>query len=580
VTRRALVAAVVLLAGFAAATVRVGDAEAYVDPPHWLSNPATQEANWSTVDGWLRGPSTPPQLTTATANPSRWSRVKLAGKYGWGGLGASAGFTMPTVAVVAGGALFGWEIGHSSGLSDWASGKLLGLGQPTPVAAITGQQWVSAGPFTAADWNGDIIADGVPGSPQVVYQLRVTGSSGGCPVGQYAEPWISDYGLTYSGCNAANNAAMKTALDGAVATAPGAIRAEGYCNAPNTPAHNCVAYFMPVDTLLGRANVDELRPYNATTDAPNKTATITGVPRPTTTGNDTTRAQDTVDAIKADPQLNAEIGAILDPAGAPGGAVSGEVIALPQPRYGETAGSYRTRLRSRGFLGTVILEALDPLDALVEFGPNVVTRVTVTTELGTSTFELLDPWPEPPVTFRVPGESTSIVVEHNPSGVDPPVPGAPGSPADPPPGVLVPPGEGDDVDGCPCPIDSIELRSLAPEGLCGKAPFGAFCWIEDQVSTLFGGPATAPSFTFDPGAIETELVTIPADTFDLELDLANTPEPILDAFALVRVVLGFAVWLIGCWMLGRKLLGTSAPDATGVDPEWDASAGSYGGNYR
>jgi len=71
-----------------------------------------------------------------------------------GGMTASAGMSLPTLAVVGGGLLFGWEIGHASGLSDWASGKLLGLGQPNAAGTITGGNWVNYS-TTVGSWSND-----------------------------------------------------------------------------------------------------------------------------------------------------------------------------------------------------------------------------------------------------------------------------------------------------------------------------------------------------------------------------------------------------------------------------------------
>jgi hypothetical protein len=244
-----------------------------------------------------------------------------------------------------------------------------------------------------------------------------------------------------------------------------------------------------------------------------------------------------------------------------------DVSPLLRPRSGETVPQYRARLREQGHLGAIVVNTA--AENWAQFDPDVPVQLKVHPAPGSSrsvtTTRLDVAWPAP-----LAGTGDTIVITKNP-------PGAPPATGEPPLGPIPPGGEGAD---CPCPIDSIDLRSVAPEGLCGKAPFGAFCWIEDQVSALFGGPAEPPSFSFNPGAIETELVTLPASTFDLELDLADTPAPILDAFGLIRVVLGFAVWLIGCWMLGRKILGATAPDGLGADPEWDAGAGSYGGQYR
>jgi hypothetical protein len=116
---------------------------------------------------------------------------------------------------------------------------------------------------------------------------------------------------------------------------------------------------------------------------------------------------------------------------------------------------------------------------------------------------------------------------------------------------------------------------------CGKFPFGLFCWFPDQLTALFSsGSSSPPELTFpgfgyspDNGECRTLITATPGGSFDngegdyceqsaamhastggYTFRATDVPTPITDFIAVLRLVLGFLVWLVGLWFLGTRVL--------------------------
>lgn len=214
-------------------------------------------------------------------------------------------------------------------------------------------------------------------------------------------------------------------------------------------------------------------------------------------------------------------------------------LLVPEPApgpAGETFEEYITRLGLLGWTGSATSTVLESNLADPERGPEDV--VTTSPAPGT----------------RIP-PNTPVTVRLNPP--DWPAPGDPGD---------------EDAD-CPCPIHSLDFSALQVDEVCAKFPFGVFCWIEDQISLLFGSAAEAPHFEFQVGEIATELATIPADSLNFSIDLDDAPAPVDTLISAVRVVLSFVVWLVGLWFMGRRMLQRNDTlDGAGVSEDVASSA--------
>lgn len=244
-------------------------------------------------------------------------------------------------------------------------------------------------------------------------------------------------------------------------------------------------------------------------------------------------------------------------------------LELPSPLGGETYDAYLARLRAIGWVGTAIVIELDGLAAVPQLGPDAPATIETPTGSSTTTVQRVGaPWLAPRVY-----PSETIRFTKNP----------PNTPSVPATGVPIPPFLPPDPGGpdeCPCPIAPFDFSPLEVENVCTKFPFGAFCWISDQVA-LFDGAAEAPHVTFTHAALVSDLYVLPADTFRFDVDLAATPAAITDWFPFIRNLLGFTVWIVGLWLLGRRLLGVNTPDAMGATDDgstWD-DKGKYGGGY-
>jgi hypothetical protein len=542
VVRRAAVVAVVFLLGALAATVHADPALAYVDA-------ITTADDWAVVDSWLQTQGVPAELGTDATTVTRWSRMRNAAGVGLGldGMTAAAGVNFPTIAVVAGGLAFGWEIGHASGLSGWARGKLLGLGTAAYGGTITAANWK---PYTCAvvnDWNP---CAGRYAAGERLWELDATTGDPCNATDRATTSWESAWNIDFS-CNEANNTIKLAWLQNFITTTPNAWASTGDCTG-SASTNDCYGVFTGPKELLGGAAYTELRAYNSTTDAQNKTAGLLAVPRPASIDYGSAAADAVEAAIENDDVLGPKVGTILHPA--TGGGTESETIALPQPMLNETAAQYRTRLRAAGFLGTITLSENAGVDILPEFGPLVVTSITV----GVDTYPLLDPWPSPPPTLAVPGTTTTITVEHNPDTAPAPGPGDPGSAEDPPPGNAPPPGGGGIGPGdCACPPPDFSTITGIDYGT--KFPFGVLALVTGVLgTTLYAAPA-APEFDLVVNDGEIGGHAIPGGGhYVVNLDVADS------YVAVIRTLLSWCIWIGGLWWFGSRWFGFNATGDVGA----------------
>jgi len=545
--RTALAVMVVALAAVAAMT----SAEpARADYTGGTFNAIRTADNWAVVDNWTRVSGVPSALPTSTSNPAGWTRIKWANP-GVGAAGltevTAGSVTLPTLALAAGALVFGWEIGHASGLSDWASGKILGIGQPNALGTITGGNWI---PYTCTTGVNDFVPCATVGQAvgTRMWQLRSTGSNP-CP-DDATTSWEVAWSTTFTGCTEANNAAKLAWMDAVGATAPGATRVTGDCTS-DAGTNDCVRWFMGFRTMLGKAVVTETRAYNSTTDTGTKTATITGVPRPPGIDYGTADADAMEEAIEDDPALADEIGRIFYPEDFDtGGGTETETVALPQPRLNETYTAYRTRLRAAGFLGTITLSENAGAGILPEFGPNVVTQVEVQTTTATTTYPLLSPWPDPSPTISVPGEDTEITIEHNPDTAPQPDPGDPGSSEDPPPGNAPPPGGGDSIGPGDCSCPPPDFSPLTGLDFGDRFPFGVVSLVVGTLGTTLYAAPDAPVFDLVVNDGEIGGVGIPGGGhYVVDLDVMD------DYVSVVRTLVSWCIWIGGLWWFGSRWFG-------------------------
>lgn len=562
---RCAVVAVVLLAGATSSTVQPEPAHAYYDA-------ITTAADWETVNGWLNN-SEQPQLDSVRnrgSSAKAWFKARRAiGRIpSW----AAAGSGVGTFTLAAGSALYlGWEIGHASGASDWAYGKVVGWGetaQPEPLSgSIRAYYWkvafASGSVYNAGTLTGSPTFSSTDAWVPIVRYSTNGGSSwserngyvSGCVTFNASPCNDGTYTISAAGGCYLNsvNGAIFASLEQAGWGGTGGQHTRTYFQNGDT---NCdIVYGEGTAEAMDRYAPTEQRPYSSATDAYRKTHTAsTGVAKPNPTplypsGIGVSQAEA---AIENDDALADEIGRILHPT--TGGGSADEPALLPQPRLNETYGQYAQRLRAAGYLGTITRVAeVDP-DVMVMFGPNVVTRV----ETATDTMILTDPWPVPPPTLTVPGASTEVIVTANP-GTEPfPEPGEPGSGADPPPGNAPPPGGDSPINVADCQCPPPDFTPITDIDYGEVFPFGVLLVVDEWLDDL-SGTANAPSWTFD------DFEHIGVDE-DYVLDLSA-----FDTYAgMIRTILSWAMWVGALWWFGARWLGFQGTGDPGeaVDEAW------------
>jgi hypothetical protein len=568
VTRRVTVAAVVAVLCTVVATVHAEPASAYYDA-------ITTAPDWEVVNGWLNGQADNPVTEYTKTRPAQgntWLKARrVLGRIPKLGATGSG-----TIALGVGALWLGWEIPHTTGASDWIYGQIAGVnGQAQPTAGtIRAYAWkvqVATGTIyssTTGTWSPSApdCGEGPLATacwvPTVRYSVN-SGSTWSERPGYIGSGCVSDGpGVTFcdamSGWTYSHNGAKWSDTEAAIhASLQGSgfsERCRTYSAGGGDVAMDCV-YTRTLTEMTDNVRAVEQRAYNATTDAARKNYTdgSSALTQPGPSYGSTEQAA--IEAlIESDDDLAEHIGTILNPT--TGGAA--ETIALPQPRYGETGAQYRQRLRNLGFLGTVVLEELDLLDALPEFGPNVVTRVGVGASPATTWHPLLAPWPDPGPTIPVPGQSTTIRVEHNPQDAPAPGPGAPGSPSDPPPGNAPPPGGGGTITVGDCECPAPDFGPLTDVDYGEKFPFGVFTLVVGTLGTTLYASPDAPVFAFE---------NLAGTTHDYTVDLS-----VLDAYAsTIRTLIAWVIWVGGLWYFGTRWLGFrgSGDPGAAVDEAWD-----------
>jgi hypothetical protein len=587
VARRVAVAVLVVVLGCVAATVHAEPAAAYYDA-------ITTAADWEVVNGWLNNPETYPGTTPSTSGNAAGAFFKARRAIGrvpsWAAAGSGiAGFTL-----AAGGSLYlGWEIGHASGASDWAYGKVLGWGetaQPQPAAGSIRAYYWKVTLANGSVYNPTTLSGSPSWTSDAVWVPEVRYSTDG------GSSWSPRTGYV-SGCVFPGDGVINAPCnDGTYTNGTGVITDDGECFLNNTNAailgsleaagwggtgmvhhrqtypgsdYLCdIVYGESTTDAMARFRPTEQRAYSSTTDAFRKTNTAsTGVPKPDPhpsypSGTGVAEAEA---AIENDPDLGPEIGRLLHPDEDTGDG--SETVTLPQPRFNETYAQYRSRLRALGFLGTITLAENAGVDVLPEFGPNVVTEVQVTTTTGTELYPLLDPWPEPPPTLAVPGTTTEVTIEYNPDTAPAPGPDDPGGANDPPPGNAPPPGGGGtiNVGDCSCPAPDFSPITGIDYG--DKFPFAVVTIADGLFGTTLYAPADAPSWSFDFTSFEAGGFG-PYDLGTYEVDLE-----VLDEYAaLMRTLISWVIWIGGLWWFGSRLLGFHGTGDPGevVDEAWSA----------
>jgi len=471
---------------------------------------------------------------------------------GAGGLTAevagASSLTLGTIGLAAGGLWLGWEIGHASGLSDWFYGKASGGsdGQASS-GTISAGNWTSYTCTTAVnDWQP---CSGRYATGDKIWELVHVG--GGCSgTARATSSWESAWNTDFS-CNSSDNTQLLNWLN-ANENYVGAWKATGDCTGSGS-TNDCVGIFIGTHEIFNYWNPTQGGTYNSTNNIGDRTLGFTGVPKanPPAYGSAAQIASETL--IEEDDDVALEIGKILHPDQdfGTGGDTQTQTQALPQPRFGETATQYRTRLRAAGFLGTITLTEEDPY--VPEIQAQHITRI----ETETQTVDLLDPWPNPPATINIPGEDDEITVFYNPEDAPEIDPGDPGGNENPPPGDAPPPGDSPiDVGSCSCPPP--DFGPITDIDYGDHWPFVAFT----EILSFLGGlddTANAPVFDFDFTSFSAGDFG-PYDLGNYEVDLS-----ILDSYmTTIRFILGWVIWVGGLWWFASRWLGFHATGNVGA----------------
>jgi len=566
--RAAVFAALVTLCT-AASLVRSDPA--YANYGAGLVDAIQSASDYSYVRSQLASPSgvLSPAQGTSTNVSAEWMKVRMATPgVGAGGANAAllgtAGINLPTLAVAAAGLALGWEIGHASGLSDWAYGVTSGTGTAT-ATGISGATWVnytcSAGvnDFTPCQTQGYATND-------KIWVLRHTGD---CSSTDYATTsWETAWNTTFT-CTQTQNTNHLNWLQGAALTGlttdywveTGDCTSDGATN-------DCYGIFTGPTELFAGWTVTQGGTYSSTLNVGDKTSTLSSVPRPAVANiaEYGSAGADTIEeTIEDNPILAPAIGELLHPGitDEPAGAAAPETAALPQPYFGETYAQYTARLRQIGFLGTITGVENDPAETAA--GPLVVTQVELEADTTTTVDVLTDTWPVPAPQLTI-GDSTTtdtVTINYNPDDATPPAPGDPGSAQDPPPGtapVGVPPIT---VGNCTCPAP--DFSPLTDLDYGETFPFGVVTMVDGLLGTTLYSSPDAPAFDFDFTSFEAGNFG-PYNLGHYVVDL----EVLDDYMAVIRTMIAWVIWIGGLWWFGSRWFGFKGGGDPGeaVDEAW------------
>jgi len=206
---------------------------------------------------------------------------------------------------------------------------------------------------------------------------------------------------------------------------------------------------------------------------------------------DSAAAVAAIDAIEAVPELATWLGGAIDPvwgaeaAAGTGGTVQVGTITLPQPQLEETYEAYAQRLRSAGWLGTLVVT--EDAAPSAYFGPLEVTAMSYAPATGSPVLlDMLDPWPlnPPPLAsqegqielFYAPASTPERTAEEE-ADVGTEIPG------------LIQGGTSGGLAGCSgCP--DLNLGPLTGLDWSENFPFGVFVWLGSTWEDMTGSPAT------------------------------------------------------------------------------------------
>lgn len=243
-------------------------------------------------------------------------------------------------------------------------------------------------------------------------------------------------------------------------------------------------------------------------------------------------------------------------------------VEIPEPLQNETAGQYRDRLRSLGFLGNVIFENDSLFDLSVTpnawlgaspYNPGVdssdqclsvcapmqVAEAGQVTRVGLSDATLVnvynrttgawEPWPDSPPVID-PTTTPQIVVVRAPPTWTPPT-----SPSE-------PPGQpGESTCGKLPVIPPIDLSPLTNLNFGNAFPFGVFAWMT-TVYGYFNVTPVTPDFNIDLSGLSSFVPGFSAHYVG-SLTFFDT------YMGTIRTLISFALWVGAIWYIGVTLLG-------------------------
>jgi hypothetical protein len=535
------VVVVVVLTGVVAVTVQPEPAAAdYASPPNAWYSPEAQ----ARINAWISAGAPPQELVPPLNSSPSADKAWFEGKTKAGRLPRlrALGSVALKVTNAAAFTYIGWEIGHATGLSDWAYGHFSGIGAipvgSGPSGGFYGFTDELPSPSCSTQSPPDCV--GAPG-----WRLTFTGLTGST---EFCDPGVA----STPACNTVRSPDGYAALL-AIDAQPGPqqLIAVNPARCGISSGGACYSVVILEDAMEPTFTPLEQRVYNSATDASRKTHTtpnqpIAGPWEPATLGDGST-GDLAMGAVAADPTLAAAIDTALFPG--TGGGTETATVTLPAPYSTETAPDYRERLRNLGFLGTVVFldadegspeEELRPVLAL---GPEIVTAVRVATPTITTTFPVTSPWPDPAPRLEVPGETTTVTVVRNPVGAPVPAPGTP-----PPPGSAPPGGGGIGPGDCSCPPPDFTPITGIDYG--DKFPFGVLALAAGFLGTTIFASPDAPVFDFDFSGFQAGGFG-PYDLGHYTVDLN-----VLDAYvAIVRTLMAYAIWIGGLWWFGTRWFG-------------------------
>jgi hypothetical protein len=555
VARRAGLVLLLVVVVMATAGGWAGSASAYSGGPN---SPMTDPANKALVKSLLRNfgtnPSTAPWNNSATSAASTAAQVESGLTASRGAAGVMPKLAkIPALLAIASAGYVGWQIG--SPLGGFVYKKITGdtYGGSTTGLTITDIKWISC---------GTAIGSTSACSATIGSNSNFFGG-GTAPNGYYFRYTTVKYihcdptGITTCGV-ASPGSAAGTVSSSLQATAGQYERQDtnmgnGTCGSTN-PFANCVIFWRTPRQMAAAMKVEQSNAtgYNSAVVKQDDSAFA----QPSSTsdaeleaGLDAIGGYDSTTGSANEEAAADAINYAVDPGWSPGDTEPDPTFApfaLPQPLSTETYAQYVTRLRERGWLGTLTVEpasalesgadpaseyAAAPLHApagVLVSGPDPIVWVF---DVGAPTpGDRPDPtWPDNPP--QVPTASTGITIKEKPGSS------------------VFPPGGGGGGD-CDCDVAALDFGPLADIDPGDSFPFGVFGFVGDVFGPFnVSGDAPVFDFTLDcPGLAD-------CDTYEfgpVDLD-------VMDGYmTIVRGLLAVILWIGAVWLVAVKLLGFKA----------------------